>query len=87
MKILLTGSSGAIGTRLFETLLKHNYEVVGDDIRQNKWNFRINRPGEVLRFEADITMAKNLLGYKPKVDIEPGLNKTVRWYSQLFKIS
>ena len=41
MRILLTGSSGTIGTRLFETLLgKH--ETVGVDIRQNKWKSELN---------------------------------------------
>jgi nucleoside-diphosphate-sugar epimerase len=41
VRILLTGSSGTIGTRLFETLLgKH--EMVGVDIRQNKWKSELN---------------------------------------------
>ena len=41
MRIILTGSSGTIGTRLFETLLgKH--EMVGVDIRQNKWKSELN---------------------------------------------
>jgi len=41
VRILLTGSSGTIGTRLFETLLgKH--ETVGVDIRQNKWKSELN---------------------------------------------
>lgn len=42
MRILLTGSSGTIGTRLFETLLS-SHEVVGVDIRRNKWNSELNR--------------------------------------------
>jgi len=39
---LLTGSSGTIGTRLFETLLPR-HEVVGADIKMNKWNPEVNR--------------------------------------------
>ena len=35
MKILITGSSGTIGTRLFEKLLENNYEVVGFDKKEN----------------------------------------------------
>lgn len=37
MKILVTGSSGTIGTRLCEVLMK-NHEVVGIDWKNNKWN-------------------------------------------------
>ena len=37
MRILLTGSSGTIGTRLFEELLKQD-EVWGVDIRPNRWH-------------------------------------------------
>ncbi len=37
MKILVTGSSGTIGTRLCETLLQRSYDVVGVDWVKNKW--------------------------------------------------
>ena len=37
-KILITGSSGTIGTRLFETLLKKGYDVTGFDKVQNSWH-------------------------------------------------
>ncbi len=37
-KILVTGSSGTIGTRLCEVLLTKGYDVYGVDVRQNKWN-------------------------------------------------
>ncbi len=42
MKILLTGSSGTIGTRLFEKLLELNYDVIGVDKRENKWDESLN---------------------------------------------
>lgn len=42
MRILLTGSSGTIGTRLFERLLPE-HDVTGVDIRQNKWHLELNR--------------------------------------------
>lgn len=41
-KILITGSSGTIGTRLFETLLGKGYEVVGFDKKENKWHKSLN---------------------------------------------
>ncbi len=37
MKILVTGSSGTIGTRLCETLLQRSYDVAGVDWVKNKW--------------------------------------------------
>ncbi len=41
-KILVTGSSGVIGTRLCEKLLNEGYEVTGVDKRTNKWNKTVN---------------------------------------------
>jgi len=41
-KILITGSSGIIGTRLTEKLISEGYEIVGIDKRENKWNKEIN---------------------------------------------
>jgi len=37
MRILVTGSSGTIGTRLCERLLEQKFEVVGADWEPNKW--------------------------------------------------
>jgi len=41
-----------------------------------------NRPGEVWKFEADISKAKKLLGFEPKIGVEDGLKKTVAWYQR-----
>ena len=38
------------------------------------------RPGEVMRFAADISLAKKMLGFTPKTNIEKGIAKYVRWY-------
>jgi UDP-glucose 4-epimerase len=38
------------------------------------------RPGEVQRLVADISKAKELLGWKPKYTIEEGLKKFIDWY-------
>ncbi len=43
MKILITGSSGTIGARLCEKLLKQNYEIIGIDWKPNKWNEEIDK--------------------------------------------
>ncbi len=42
-RILVTGSSGTIGNCLCETLLEKGTDVVGVDIRQNRWNEEVNR--------------------------------------------
>lgn len=43
MKILVTGSSGTIGTRLAEALLKRGDTVIGVDWVENKWNPEIQK--------------------------------------------
>ena len=42
-KIIVTGSSGTIGTALCERLMEEDYEVVGVDIRHNKWNETVDK--------------------------------------------
>ena len=41
------------------------------------------RPGDVLRLCADITKARQLLGFEPKVTLHEGLNKLRDWYLSL----
>lgn len=41
-KILITGSSGTIGTRLFEKLLEQKYKVIGFDKKSNIWRKSLN---------------------------------------------
>lgn len=56
MKILITGSSGTIGTRLFEKLLEQGYDVVGFDKKKNKWHDYLDKPtikGDLLS-ESDV---------------------------------
>jgi len=38
------------------------------------------RPGDVRRHCADISRARALLGFRPQVDLEEGLRRTVEWY-------
>ncbi|MCI4624587.1 MAG: GDP-mannose 4,6-dehydratase [Candidatus Magnetoovum sp. WYHC-5] len=51
-----------------------------------------SRPGDVIRHVADITKAKRLFRYTPKISIEEGINKYIEWftsqgydYKELFK--
>jgi len=43
LKILITGSSGTIGTRLFEQLLEKNYDTIGFDKKPNIWHKKLNK--------------------------------------------
>lgn len=41
------------------------------------------RPGDVRESLADITLAQTLLGYRPRVDFEEGLRRSIAYYRQL----
>ena len=41
-KVIVTGSSGMIGTRLCERLIDLGYDVTGIDVNKNKWSEKIN---------------------------------------------
>lgn len=43
------------------------------------------RTGEISTFVADISRAKRLLGYRPKVSLEVGLEKNIEWYIEVMK--
>ena len=45
-------------------------------------NYGPERIGDVKHSLADISKAKELLGYDPNVSVEEGLKKTFRWYSE-----
>ncbi|MCA9370358.1 MAG: SDR family NAD(P)-dependent oxidoreductase [Candidatus Peregrinibacteria bacterium] len=67
MKILVTGSSGTIGTRLCETLLSQGHEVIGADWEPCKWNGAV----ENLRIDIDLRDASQLSGLSPQLsDVE-----------------
>ncbi len=52
-------------------------EITGRDIRPD---FTATRKGDVLHTLADISQAKNKLGYKPETGLKEGLEKTVAWF-------
>ena len=59
--------------QLFEAMRK----LVGADVRPT---YAEPRPGDVHDSQADITKARELLGYEPIVGFEEGLRRTVDWY-------
>ena len=38
------------------------------------------RPGDIKHSLADISLARRLLGYEPKVSFQEGLDKAIGWY-------
>jgi nucleoside-diphosphate-sugar epimerase len=44
--------------------------------------YREARVGDVRHSLADITMARELLGYESKVDLREGLKRTIDWWKQ-----
>lgn len=42
--------------------------------------FRPARPGDILHSEADISRAREELGYEPRVSFRDGLERTIEWY-------
>ncbi len=81
MRILVTGSSGTIGTRLCERLLQDGVEVVGADIRANAWNKKI----DALTHRADLRDEKSLDGLKGDFDLIVHLAANARVYDLVKK--
>lgn len=44
------------------------------------------QPGDVVATYADITKARKLLGYKPRVGIEEGIKNFVNWYGKYYSL-
>lgn len=51
--------------------------IIGADVEPI---YAAPRPGDILHSQADITQARQHLGYEPTVLFEEGLEKTVAWY-------
>ncbi len=58
-------------------LLRQINEIIGSDIRPNHADAR---SGDVRVSKADISRARDELGYEPQVSCEDGLRRTVQWF-------
>lgn len=76
MRILVTGSSGTIGTRLCEKLLETDHEVIGADWESCKWLPEV----ESLRIEVDLRKADELKKLPEDVDMIVHLAANARVY-------
>jgi UDP-N-acetylglucosamine 4-epimerase len=62
-----------------DTLIKNKIKV------ENKPVYRDFRAGDVRHSQADISKAKNNLGYEPQFDFFDGIDKAMPWYINFFK--
>lgn len=95
-KVLVTGSSGTIGTRLCEKLLEDNFSVTGLDVNPNKWvkgvndvtvigNARDKSAFESLDRDFDVVvhLAANARVYNLVVDPEKALDNIITLFNAL----
>jgi nucleoside-diphosphate-sugar epimerase len=68
----------ACGDRItVNSMLQQINKIAGKDITPI---YADNRAGDIKHSQADITRAKEHLGYEPKVSFEEGLRHTIEWY-------
>jgi len=68
---------GCGGRYSINELLRHLQEIMGTDVTPS---YVAPRPGDVRDSQADITLARTLIGYEPSVELREGLEKTVAWF-------
>ena len=77
-----SGSEISIGD-----VTKKIISIINKDVKivQEKERFRPEK-SEVMRLIADNTKAKELIGWRPKISFEEGLEKTINWISKNLKL-
>lgn len=63
--VLITGSSGTVGTALAESLLDDGYQVTGVDLVENQWSERVNERTMI----TDLQIGENLDELPESVDL------------------
>jgi len=59
-------------------MIKKYEEITGKQLKL-KLNFQKQRKGDVMRHRSDITHAKKVLGYKPKISLGEGISRYINW--------
>ncbi len=54
--------------------------------RKLKAKYEPARAGDIRDSQADVTLARNILGYRPLVSFEEGLQRTWAWYSKEYQL-
>ncbi len=74
-KILVTGSSGTIGTGLVKQLLKENYSVIPLDIKPSLWDKKIDR--KTVCHDLRKPLSKSVIKSKPDIIVHLAANARV----------
>jgi UDP-glucose 4-epimerase len=75
-----TGKETSIN-KLSEIILEVISKRTGRSLKEDlKPVYLPKRPGEVMRFAADTSLAKKTLGFSPKIDIKEGIEKYFDWF-------
>lgn len=64
-------------------LAKKILELLGEDNKITPEHIN-SRPGEIRRHCADMTKARNILGFKPAIDLEDGLINYINWVKNTY---
>jgi nucleoside-diphosphate-sugar epimerase len=74
--------NGGTGARITLNEVLHTYErITGKPVSAR---YDPPRSGDILHSQADITLARKILGYEPKVNFIEGLRRTWEWYQNSF---
>jgi UDP-glucose 4-epimerase len=69
-----------------EITIKSLVRTIADQLDYNgEIKHETDRPGDVRRFIADVSLAKDLIDFKQKVGFEEGIKKTIEWYKNVIK--
>jgi len=67
--------------QLYEMIRRKIAERSGDPkVLEHKPKYRDFREGDIRHSLADITLARELVGYAPSVDVDGGLSEALQWY-------
>ncbi len=85
----IPGNNGVYNVALGRlTSLNELYELIAREVAYARSDFKLPllqhgppRPGDIRHSGADITRARQELGFEPAVSLEDGLRETVRWYA------
>jgi len=79
--VLNGGTGGRITLNQVRDLLR---KITGREIRTE---YRAARAGDIRHSQADITLARKILGYAPLVHFKEGLQRTWQWYAKTYQRS
>ena len=77
-RVLVTGGAGFLGSHLCSNLLDKGYDVLCLD------NFYTGSKENILTL-LDISLAKKVLSWEPKIQLKKGLEKTIPYFAGLLK--